>query len=363
MSASTQSPGNADGYPADVDPADDMAGGRGFQEAVAHSEYRLAKFREDTRLEAQALQKVRTFRANSQLRKDEWKRIDDALKRVSTQTRVLVQDLINAGLTVPLDLGVLRFEWEDVDDTGDAELDMSATEGGAEDLPDFGLNGVPLPIAHKSFRINARKLRASRNRGEPLDTTAATQSTRAVNEKLEDILVNGVTGLTVDGSGIDGYTTHSDRGQVTGNATWDAASADNMIDDIMSTIENLEDQNRGRAPVNFYIARQNFQEIRAKNAGTDDKRGVLQLVRDRLMSEGDFPGVTFKRADFLGDGEAVAVEMVEDTVQLAVPSDVQTVEWDAQGGLVQHFKVMASMIPVLKSDRNGNMGLAHLTGI
>lgn len=353
------------GPDADIDRAEDMAGGRGFQQAVAHSEYQLAKYRGDSRLEAQALQKVRHFRANSQLRKDEWKRIDDSLKRVSQQTRVLVQDLIDAGLTIPLDLGTLRFEWEDVDDTGDAAIDMSATEGGEEDLPDFGLNGVPLPIAHKSARFNARKLRASRNRGEPLDTTTVTQATRAVNEKLEDVLVNGVPNLTVDGDSVDGYTTHPDRAAVTGNADWtvDSTTADNMIDDVMSTIEALENQNRGRVNVNFYIDRSRFQAIRAENAGTDDKRGVLQLVRDRLESEGDFPGVTFKRADFLSAGEAVAVEMVEDNVQLAVPSDVQTVEWGSQGGLVQHVKVMASMIPVLKSDRAGQMGLAHLTGI
>lgn len=350
---------------ASVDPATDSSlnGSVGFDAAVANSQYALAQYRGDKRAAKQAVQTLRDFRANSQLRKDEWTVIEDSLKRVSVQTRVMAQDLINRGLTIPLDLGTLRFEWEDVDDTGDALVDMSGETGGAEDLPDFGLNGVPLPLIHKSYRINLRKLRASRNRGEPLDATAATQATRAVNEKVEDIVANGVPNLTVEGSTIDGYTTHSSRAQPSGNATWDGASADNMIDDVMSTIEAIEDQNRGRVDMVFYINRQNFQEIRAKNAGTDDKRGVLQLVRDRLESEGDFPGVEFKRADFLDDGEAVLVEMSEETVQLAVPSDVQTMEWESNGGMTVHNKVLASMIPVLKDDRSSNIGLAHLTGI
>lgn len=354
---------------ASVDPVETMQDGGGFEQALAHSQARRfeAQGNEQAALEAKkryAAQKYPEYGANSQLRKDEWSQIDDALKTVARQQLVALGDLIGRGLTINLDLGTLRWEWEDVDDTGDAEVDMAGTTGANEDAPDFLESGIPLPLVHKSFYFHKRKLQSSRNRGQPLDTTMVSQSTRAVREKLEDIVFNG-SAITAEGDSVDGYTTHADRGQVAGNADWSAGatSADNMIDDVMRTIEAIEDQNLGGSEIVCYIARQQFQEIRAKNAGTDDKRGVLQLVRDRLESEGDFPGVTFKRADYLDAGEAVAVEMNPETVQLAMASDFQTVEWESDGGWTIHNKVLASMMPVLKSDRNNNIGIAHLTGI
>lgn len=347
-----------------VDTADDLSGASGYEAAKAHSVWRAATNRGQERLAQQAKEQyaAQRYGAQTQLRRDEAERLDDTVMSVARQNLVALGDLMQRGLTIDLDLAAHKWTFERVDDTSAADVTMAGTTGGNEDVPDFDEVSTPLPLAHKSFYFHRRKLEASRTRGEPLDTTMAAQSTRQVRETLEDGVFNGYD-VTVDGDSPDGYTTHSQRGQVTGNATWDGATADNMIDDVMRTIEAIEDQNKGGAEIMFYIDRQGFQEIRAKNAGTDDKRGVLQLVRDRLESEADFPGVQFKRADYLDDGEAVAVEMSPETVELAVVSDFQTVEWESDGGWTIHNKVLAGMTPVLKSDRNNNIGIAHLTGI
>jgi hypothetical protein len=361
--AAAQNGGIAPGGAA-VDAVEEMTGGDGFEAAVAHSQWRRAVATNNEKLAKRAMAVHQNYRANAgQLRRDEYEQIDQTVKTVARQQLVALGDLLSRGLTIDLDLGTLRWTWEDVDDTGDADVDMAGTTGANEDVPDFDETGIPLPLVHKSFYFNRRKLMASRKKGEPIDTTMAAQSTRSVREKLEDIVFNGVPGLLQDGDQVYGYTTHPDRAQPTANATWDGATADNIIDDVMSTVEGIEDQNLGGSEIAFYVCRQSFQEARAKNAGTDDKRGVLQLLRDRLESEADFPGVTFRRADFLDDGEAVAVEMNPMTVELAVASDFQTVEWETNGGWTVHNKVLASMMPALKSDRNGNIGISHLTGI
>jgi len=353
---------------ATIDAAEDMTGGDGFETALLRTKINAAQERGQEELannlkREYAKQRYPEFGANTQLRKDEAEEIDDQLKTVARRNLVLLQDLIDAGLTIPLDLGTLRWEWEDIDDMGDALVDMTGTTGGGEDVPDYDENGQPLPLVHKSVYFDRRKLEASRKRGEPIDTTAVSQSTRAVRERLENGIANGYPGITVQGDTIYGYTTHPDRATVSANAAYDSASSDDMIDDQMRLIEALEDQNLGGSDIMVYMGRQPYQDIRAKNAGTDDKRGVLDLVRERLESEDGFPGVSFRRADYLDDNEAVAVEMNEMTVELANVSDFQVVEWEDSGGWQLHYKVLASMIPVLKSDRNGNMGLAHLTGL
>lgn len=349
---------------ASIDAAEDLTGADGFEAAVAHSKWRRAAANGDEKTAKRAMAAHAKYRANAgQLRRDEYEQIDETVKTVARQQLVALGDLLSRGLTIDLDLGTLRWTWEDVDDTGDASVDMAGTTGANEDVPDFAETGIPLPLVHKSFYFNKRKLMASRKKGEPVDTTMAAQSTRSVREKLEDIVFNGIPEIVQDGDQVYGYTTHPDRGTVAGNATWDAATSDNIIDDVLGTVEAIEDQNLGGSELAFYINRQSYQEARAKNAGTDDKRGVLQLLRDRLESEEGFPGVTFKRADYLDDGEAVAVELNPMTVEVAVASDFQTVEWETNGGWTVHNKVLAGMMPVLKSDRAGNMGIAHLTGI
>lgn len=368
-----------DGGPAEVSSADSMSGGTGFNKLVAHSVYRLAKYQGNDRLAKQAKKElakhrqqqrqqaanVGGFQTNAQLRKDEWKQMDTTLTAVARDNTMGIQTLRNSGLEVPMDLGNLRFEWEDVTDFGDAEVDMAATSGDDEDTLRYENNGVPLPLVHKSFRINMRRLRASRNRGQPLDTAGIDAATASVSRKLEDILYGG-NSITVDGDSISGLTDFADRQTVSGNATWDGASADNMVDDVMRTVEALEDAKAlpGQSGYAMFVARQNYQEIRAKNSGTDNKEGVLELIRRRFESEEDLPTeVRFIPVDRLSEGNAVLVKPSERYVQLPMPADIQIVEWESHGGMVRHFKVMGSVIPALRSDLSGNSGVAHLSGI
>jgi len=365
---------SVDDGPAEVQAAEELDGGAGFQKLVAHSQYRLAAFRckgdfenasrETKRLAKQAMSVLRKFESNNQLRKDEWKRIDDTLTAVARDNTLGLQTLRDAGLEVPLDLGVLRFEWEDVDDFSDAETSMSGTVGDDEDALSFTNNGIPLPLVHKSFKINMRKLRASRRRGQPIDTAGVDAATAAVSRKLEDILYGGKT-ITVQGDSVSGLTDFGDRQTVSGNSTWDGASADNMVDDVMRTIESAEDAKAlpGQTGYQMMVARQNYQEIRAKNSGTNNKRGVLELLRDRMASEDDVPEVQFQPVDRLSEGNAILVKPSERYIQLPMPADIQTVQWESNGGWTQHYKVVGSVMPALRSDQNGNSGVVHLSGI
>jgi hypothetical protein len=189
-------------------------------------------------------------------------------------------------------------------------------------------------------------------------------ATTAVSRKLEDILYGG-NSITVQGDSVQGFTDFTDRQTVAGNATWDGASADNIIDDVMRTIEALEDAKAlpGRTGYQMMVARQNYQEARAKNSGTDDKKGVLEHLRERMQTEDDVPEVSFQPVDRLSEGNAVLAKPTERYVQLPMPADIQTVQWESNGGWTRHFKVVGSVMPALRSDTAGNSGVAHLSGI
>ncbi|MDY6780213.1 MAG: major capsid protein, partial [Halobacteria archaeon] len=322
--------------PADVSSAANIetGGGLGYQKLVAHSRYRLAKQRGDEEAAKQAKKVLaeyqkqvfgsNSYSTNDQLRKDEWKEIDDTLTAVARDNTLGLDTLRDRGIEVPLDLGTLRFSWESISDFGEADVDMAATQGGGEDTFNYENDGIPLPIVHKSFKINLRKLRSSRNRGQPIDTAGVEAATAAVTRKLEDILYGG-NSITVDGDSIAGFTDFSARQTVAGH-DWSSATSDEIISDVMATISALEDAKAlpGQSGYDFLIARQQYQEIRAKNAGTDNKQGVLQLLRRRLEEEEGLPSqVRFFPVDRLSSGNAVMVKPTERYVQLPMPADIQ----------------------------------------
>ena len=346
------------GQAANASPAATLQNGDGFEQFVAQARLAQAKQEGNERLAQNAAQTTAAFRANSQLRKDEWKTLDENLLEVAQRNLTIVDDLRSAGLTVSEDLATLIREWESTGEFDDADIDMGAETGSSEDTTTFSLNGVPLPIVHKSFSIKRRKLLASRRRGQSLDTSNQSKAARKVFEGLENMVFNGWNGQ-VEGYDVPGLKNQADVNNVTGS-DWTSASANTIREDFYATVEALEDANYGPegAPYWGYVARPQYQELRATDTGTDEERSVLARIREEITEV-----ERIRRADFLDDGEAVFFKPVEDVVQLAVASDFQNVEWDSADGFTRHMKVMASMTPIVKSDENGQSGVAHLTGI
>lgn len=297
--------------------------------------------------------RVNALRTNTLLRKDEWKELDDAVIDQAREQLVGIADLQAAGLTHPLGgLGTLISEFEKLQDMSAANVDMGAETAGEEDTVGFVLVGVPVPIVHKDFRINIRRLEASRRLGDSLDTTAAQVAARKVRDELEDILFNGEA-ITVGGNTIRGYTDHPDRN--TGTAAGDWGTIGNVYTTVNNMVRDAElDGYFG--PFGLYVARTQYAE--AREVFTD---GSGQSAIQRSLQ--NIPNLQFfKPSDRLADGAVVLVTLMRDVVDLAIAQNIVTVEWTEMGGMINRFKVMAAMVPRIKSDSAGNSGIVHYTG-
>ena len=98
----------------------------------------------------------RALRTNTVLRKDEWKELDEAVVQISRYQMTGVNDLISRGLVYNVGdgLGTTVLETEDVSDMSDAQMDIDGSSPSQEDRVKFGINYLPLPITHHSFRIS-----------------------------------------------------------------------------------------------------------------------------------------------------------------------------------------------------------------
>lgn len=298
-----------------------------------------------------------TVKANgpASLQYEEWLDIDRTVIEIATQRLVGIKALISAGLTHSMgSIGQVISLWDRQSDMTGADVSMDGVAAGEEDAAAYLTQQVPVPIIHKDFRINARKLAASRIQGESLDTTQASISARKVAEKSEDMLFAGST-VKVEGNSIYGYMTFPDRNQYDLNVSWTAPSKTGP--QILLDVQGMIAQLRGDSfygPYSLYVPGTYEGTLDNDYApGTSDAR----TIRDRIMQLSGMASIAV--VDRLTDANIILVQLTRETVDLAIAQDISTVQWEELGGLRSHFKVMAIWVPRIKSDFDGKCGISH----
>lgn len=294
------------------------------------------------------------FKTNANLlQKDEWEEIDDTVYDIARNKLVAVNDLIDNNLVQNLGgLGTLVSQYEKNTDMSDADINMSPLTGSEEDTTGFELINVPVPIVQKDFTLDIRRLRASRNRGDSLDTIQAQIASRKVSEASEDMVYNGLS-FNLNGNSIYGYTNHPDRN--TGSADGDFSTITNIYPTVQAMVNDANNDGYD-GPFMLYVASDQYSEMRqVYTDGSGDS--ALQRVQDQFPEINDV-----KKAHYLDDGELVLVQMTQDVVDLAVAEEIQTIEWNAYAGMKAFYKVMAAWVPRVKSDAEGKSGVVHYTG-
>src|SRR3990167_65627 len=169
---------------------------------------------------------VGVLRTNEILRKEEWQQLDETLVGVARQRLIGINDLISRGLSFNLGgLGVLLSQYEQLGDMSAAQVDYAGVTDAEKDSVSFTLVSVPVPIFHKDFSINIRRLEASRGPnsiGAPIDRTQVETAAQKVVEQMEEVLFNGM------GSGADGGSIQSGAGVTTQNSLFGYTNAPDL---------------------------------------------------------------------------------------------------------------------------------------
>lgn len=292
------------------------------------------------------------------LRKDEWKQYDEAIIRVARERLTGIADLESRGLVYNITNGLAKtvLEYEDMDDPGEASVSMDGVAKAKAFRPQFGIKYLPLPIIHADYFLNARVLASSRTTGEALDTTMAEVAVRRINEKLEDMLFGGATNEFAFGGGtIETYITfdHRETGSMTAHWNDSAATGATILGDVLGMIQKSID-NSYYGPWVLYIPTE-FQTAIEE----DYVVGYPKTIRQRLLEVNGLQDI--KVADRLATDNIVLVQMTSDVVRLVTGMAITPVEWESEGGMRHHFKVMTIKVPQLRADHNNKTGIVHYT--
>ena len=288
------------------------------------------------------------------LRKDEWMAIDDVVVRAARNRLRLVADIRGAGLEFRVNgMSKTVLETSTMTKTGKATLSMDPARIGEGDRPEFDTAHIPLPICHSDFYFNLREILVSRNGGQPLDTVMVEEAGIAVSEEIEQLTLGTLPTYSYAGGTIYGLINFPGRTTVTITDPTDTGwTGSILISEVLSMRKSSMDRRR-YGPWVLYVSPDWALYLDADYSANKGEN----TLRQRILA---IEGVSeIRQLDYLTGLQFVLVEMTSANIRMVVGLDLTTIQWDTIGGMRQNFKVMALMVPQLRTDGDGNSGIVH----
>jgi hypothetical protein len=309
---------------------------------------------------------IPALNVNATLRRDEWKQLDEAVVRAKDYRLGGITDLVSKGLTYNLGngMGTTVLEWHDMVGSMEADMTMDGVTRALNNRVDWKFNYIPIPIVHVDYEINMRSLEVSRNMGNGLDTTLAERATRAVMEKLENMLFTDVTYSygekdSHNHNTIYSYINHPDRNQVSLVNAWDdsGVTGKDIVDEIISW-KQVSISKKHYGPWTIYIPPAYETKLDEDYTGASPDTNTTTTIRQRIMAISGISEV--KVIDSLADNTILFIQMTPDVVRLVQGLPLQNVEWQTEGRFITRYKVMTIQVPQIRSDADGLCGVTHI---
>lgn len=294
--------------------------------------------------------------ANATLLKQEWTVLDQTVIRAALPRLKAVADLRGRGLqlTIPNGMSKSVLQYQAQSDISPATMSMDGLAESAGDRPVYNLLGLPLPIIHKDFSFPSRQIAISRNGSMPVDLATAELAARRVAEGAEQLLIGVVPSYTYAGVSVYGYTNFPNR--ITKALTLPTGSnAATTLSEVLSMRQSAANNNYP-GPYILYVSRQ-WSQYMDNDYILVGGNVATQTLRARLRAIEDIEDVV--TLDYLNGYDMVLVQLTSDVVREVVGMDITTIQWETHGGMRLNFKVMCILVPNLRTDFNGAVGIVH----
>lgn len=296
--------------------------------------------------------------AGAVLRKNEWQYLDQRLVEIAKPRLQFINSMRSAGLVVnfPEAYSHSVYQYERVSDIDDATISMSPKTRGTNDRTTVDLVSVPLPIIHKEFSLEAREIAIARKTGQRLPTHLLDLNGRKVAEAAERLALGTLPVYTYGGGSVHGITNFPGRN--TGaflNPTVAGWTPIMLYNSVINMIKAAHDDNQF-GPYDLYYS-------------TGLMTAMLRQFTDQYAGGSLLDNISripfinnVQMLDYLTGNQLVLVQRDQMTASILMGMDMRVVQWNTDGGETINFRVMAMMIPLFRTDQNGQSGIVHFTG-
>lgn len=289
--------------------------------------------------------------ANTTMTRDAWELFDNTVIDISRTRLSAFNDLrASASFVIPDGLGTIMLQQQRRGDITPATVSMDGLRKGLADQPEYDVINLPLPITHKDFHFSARDIAVSARGGHPLDMTNLNMAAYHVADAVENATLGYIDAFEYGGAYVYGYDTFPDRATYTLSAPTGGWVPDDTRNEVLAMIKLLFDMKK-YGPFDLLYG-PDWMIPMNKRYSADDSRSLKSV----LMSDVELLS-SVKMHDKITGYDLILRERNGDTARAVIGMDIQTVQWDEQGGMKKNWKVMCIMVPQLRSDMDGNTGI------
>lgn len=179
---------------------------------------------------------------------DAWRRIDERSTLVQRDVLTVFNRLAAANQT-PVGIGDIVSFYPQVSDSGEVHVSMDGRSEGAADQATVKYVGTPIPVFDSYARFGWRQMEVMR-KGAGLDVVTIGNHQRKVAEKMEDMALNGLGSISVNGNTIYGLRNFPQRNTGTHGLTLATATGAQWLAAFLAMINALvADNSFGRITV------------------------------------------------------------------------------------------------------------------
>lgn len=288
---------------------------------------------------------------------DAWRRIDARATRIQRDVLAVFNRLAAASST-PVGLGDIVSYFPKVSDSGSAHVSMDGRSEGSADQAVVSYEGTPIPIIDSYVRMGWRQMEVVRKGQTQLDVESIANAQRQVAEKLEDIVLNGLSSIVVGGSTIYGLRNHPQRN--TGTHGFDlnsTATGANWVTAFNQVVNLLQGDNAfGR--VTFFVNFSDYTYASQTEYTANYPRKIIEMLRAMEFVEDIVPCSKVPADNIIGINNLGSGEW--GSMLNAMPMATRPkMRHNPEDDYV--FGVMAAAAPQFRQDAAGRMQIAHTT--
>lgn len=287
---------------------------------------------------------------------DAWRRIDQRAVQIQRDELMVFNRLARANST-PVGIGDLVNYFPKISDSGEVHISMDGRSEGKADQALIKYEGTPVPIMDSQARFGWRQMEVMRKSANGIDTTTVANHQRKVAEKLEDMALNGLAGVSVAGTQIYGLRTFPQRNTDVHGLDLNGATGAQWVSAFQKLIFALIGDNAyGRVTVFMNFGDYTYADINEFAAGYP--KTILARIREISGIAEIIPCTRVPVNELIGIANIDTSDW--GTVLSAMPLTTRPkARHNPEDDYT--FGVMAAAATQFKSDYDGRSQIAHIT--
>lgn len=287
---------------------------------------------------------------------DAWRRIDSRAQMLARSRLAVFNRLAQASI-IPVSIADLVSFYPQVSDSNEVMVSMDGRNAAKADAAAVSYVGTPVPVLTTSARMGWRQMEVLRKAGSTLDIATIANGQRKMAERMEDMAINGLASVNVNGATIFGLRNLPSRNTFTHGLTLNGATGAQWLTAFKQAINAaLSDNNFGQLTV--FLNYGDYTYADTTDYATNYQGTILQRLRAIGQIREIIPASSVPANELLGIADLDAGEwggILSAMPMVTRPKTRQEPEDDYV------FGVMAAVAPQFRSDAAGQSAFVHGT--